>query len=81
MGDAKAKKTTTRSVRLAAFRELARPDPSSYASPVPAINGARIRVLTGDDRIPDSTQISSARLGPWSGNERSMLAHLRPIVR
>jgi len=26
--------------------------------PVAAINGARIRVLTGDDRIPDSTQIS-----------------------
>lgn len=26
--------------------------------PVAAINGARIRALTGDDRIPDSTQIS-----------------------
>ncbi len=26
--------------------------------PVAAINGARIRALTGDDRIPDSAQIS-----------------------
>jgi hypothetical protein len=58
MGDAKRRKRQQHRSDWPRSESYRGPVDLHMLPPVAAINGARIRVLTGDDRIPDSTQIS-----------------------
>jgi hypothetical protein len=56
MGDAKRRKRQQHRSDWPRSESYRGPVDLHMLPPVAAINGARIRVLTGDDRIPDSTQ-------------------------